>query len=502
LSTFIFVVCKRTWTYDTVYTVPNLKIFVMQPAHGDQHKEYRHEPAKNINLLQYNHTDTGNAERLIAAFGHDVRYCPELRKWLIWSGSRWKINAGSVVRKLAIRTLRLFYFQAAQIPDEDRRGKTEAFACLSENDPKIHAMLNCLKEDERIEIDARRLDADPWVLNCLNGTLNLQADRITFRDPCREDLITKTCPVNFGYDAECPRFLKFLHRIFDGDTALIEYIQRALGYWLTGAVHEKAVFCLFGSGSNGKTTLLETIRYVMGDYAGQVMIETLLRHDGTHDNAAMSDLADLKGIRFVTTSEPAGGSRLAEATIKQLTGMGQMKTRRIYENPIMFPPTHKIVMDMNDKPHVNVEDDAVWDRLKAIPCTVKIPAGERDGELCAKLKAEAPGILLWAAIGCWRWQRFGLEDSPKIQEAGALWQRENDAVGRFTNECCRFGLGTYASSSDLAATFAEWNSSEGYQLPIGKLRKRLHSLGCAPVSRRIDGNLQRGWSGVTVSATT
>src|SRR5262249_51515381 len=263
-------------------------------------------------------------------------------------------------------------------------------------------------------------DTDPLLLNCKNGTLDLRTGEL--RAHSRRDLITKMCAVRYNDTAKCPVFLRFLDTIFNQSGDLMAYVQRILGYALTDDVGEKALFCFHGDGNNGKTTLLEVVRYLLADYAGQIMIESLLTDNPFHRSTALADLADLRGARFVTTSEADRGKHLAEAQIKQLTGMGQVKSCRKYENPVEFPPTFKIFMDTNHKPMVRGQDAAIWSRLKLIPFTVTIPKDEIDKNLLEKLKREAPGILRWAVEGCLEWQRDGLNEPSEVSESVQEWQ--------------------------------------------------------------------------------
>jgi putative DNA primase/helicase len=185
------------------------------------------------------------------------------------------------------------------------------------------------------------------------------------------------------------------------------------------------MFVLFGSGSNGKTTLLEAIRHVMGGYAGQVAVKTLMAKRG---DSISNDIAQLQGRRFVTSSEVDSGQRLAEAQVKQLTGGGMLQARYLYQEYFEFLPTFKIFMDCNHKPEIRGTDSAIWRRMKLIPFKVEIPASEKDGTLGEKLKAEAPGILAWAVRGCLEWQRMGLEEPECVQKATGDYAEEMDVV--------------------------------------------------------------------------
>lgn len=197
--------------------------------------------------------------------------------------------------------------------------------------------------------------------------------------------------VNYRPNAQCPQWLKFLDRIFNHDQALIAYLQKVIGYSLTGAVTEKALFLFHGDGNNGKTTLLETIRHILGDYAGVVDIDALM--SSSQDSARERAIANLHGKRFVTASEAEAGQRFREATIKKLTGMGRLVSRRLYSNSFEFDPEFKLFIDANHKPDIRGTDEAIWIRVRLIPFTVTIPDADIDKDLWRKLRAEVRGIL-------------------------------------------------------------------------------------------------------------
>jgi putative DNA primase/helicase len=303
-------------------------------------------------LLLQPHTDTGNAERLVALYGRDIRFSVEMKKWLVWDGRRWNSEDSRRIKLLAKRTMRKMYTQAAAIDGADE--KAEKHARKSESAAGIAAMLTCAEYEEGIPALAEELDRNPYLLNFLNGTLDLKSGVLC--EHRREDLITKLVHFDFDPQASCPLFLQFICRIMGASpdasepeleraSRLVSYLQKCFGYSLTGDVAEKAVFCLFGAGNNGKTTLLEAIRFILAEYSTQVLIDSLMMHHSRESNASLADLGDLRGARFVTTSEAEEGQRLAVGKLKYLTqGMGEIKTCRKYENPIKFTATHKLFL--------------------------------------------------------------------------------------------------------------------------------------------------------------
>jgi len=255
---------------------------------------------------------------------------------------------------MAKQTARAMYNSIADIGDTGDREKFARHAIKSEYASRIGAMVSLATTEVGIPVRPEDLDKDRFLLNCRNGTVDLRTGKLF--PARREDLITRLAPVDYNPEAECPEFDKFITRIMGEDQALVEYIERCLGYALTGDASEHVMFVLFGSGANGKTTLLEAVRHVLGDYAGQLPIKTLMVKRW---ESIPNDIAQLKGLRFVTSSEVEAGERLAEAQTKQLTGGGTLMGRKLYHEYFEFEPTHKIFMDCNHKPTIQGTDEGI-----------------------------------------------------------------------------------------------------------------------------------------------
>jgi len=465
--------------------------------------------SKIPNLLRQGFHDAGNAERLEAIHGRDLRYCYEFRKWLIFDGQRWVRDTHGIAEKWAKETIVSFLKQAVATENES----AEKFARGSLNVNRINGMLFLARCE--LPIASEDLDAHPYLLNCLNGTLDLKTGEL--REHQREDYLTKLVHFEYKPQAECPRFKEFLYEIMGSSSdsseaeleridQLVEYLQKAFGSACTGDTSEKKVFCFFGGGDNGKTTLLEAIRHVIAEYSHQVLIDSLMARTMQQTNASMADLADLRGARFVTTSEGERGQRLAEARLKYLTaGMGEIKTCRKYENPIKFPATHKLFIDSNYKPRVRGTDDAIWSRLKPIPFTVTIPRERIDRSLLTKLKDEGEGILAWLIEGYQKWQREGLSDPKEVNASAEGWQEENNPLRDFIADVCILDLdrkdgedSLFCRVSTLSKAYRQWaqDNGEKYSLSPREFGNRLEHMGCKGGTKRISGKRQRVWLGI------
>src|ERR1700719_2000670 len=286
------------------------------------------------------------------------------------------------------------------------------------------------------------------MLNTENGTVDLRSGRLRPHRP--EDLLSKMIPFRYDRHAECPQFMAFLHRIMgrhpdgsepenDNAERLVSYLQRVFGCAATGKP-EKLLFVLYGDGNNGKTTLLEIIRDALGDkeYAGQVQVDSLMIRpkEALSNNAVNTDLADLQGCRFVSSSEVEQGQRLSLSRVKYLTGLGQIKARRLRENMITFRPTYKLFLDCNHKPVIADPNDAIWNRVKCIPFKTQIPKEEIDMGLPVKLRTELAGILRWIVEGAVLYHREGLGDSPDVIAATEQYRQESDRLKEFFEDRC------------------------------------------------------------------
>jgi putative DNA primase/helicase len=263
----------------------------------------------------FNLTDLGNSIRFINEFGEKVRYCVTWKEWLVWTGKNWEVDYRAETSKMARIVVKNMYREASGIEDETERKKVAQHAMKTESLSRLNAIKAMAKDDSRVRIRAEDLDKDLWLLNCNNGTIDLKTGELLPHDP--EKLITKIVSADFSPEAECPTWKAFLHTIMGGNEEMIQFLQRAVGYSLTGDTSEQCFFILYGLGANGKTTFLNPLIHMLNDYAKQSPPETFLNLQRRGIN---NDIARLKDARFVTATEPEANQSFAEGVLKQLTG--------------------------------------------------------------------------------------------------------------------------------------------------------------------------------------
>lgn len=303
----------------------------------------------------------------------------------------------------------------------------------------------------RLAVGLDILDADPMLLNCPNGTVDLRTGEL--RSHRANDFLTKRTQVHCDLNAVCPRWRRFLQEIFPDDAQIIDFLQRALGYSLTGDVSEQVFFILYGEGANGKSTFITLISQILGDYAmtaapGLLMAKKYEAHP--------TELADLFRQRFVATSEVRTDARWDEERIKQLTGGDKIKARRMREDFWEFMPTHKIWLSANHRPTTTDTTHSFWRRVKMIPFNVIFKKQEQDLELPQVLMEEAPGILGWMVQGCIEWQNNKLGSAAAVEIATAQYRNISDEILNFIEERCTRTPGGQIKAMDLFSAYSRY----------------------------------------------
>jgi len=398
-------------------------------------------------------TDLTNGELFVQEFGDRVRYCMAWKRWLIWNGNNWKSDECGEIFALAKDFLRGMFLRVARITDHQRAVDLVKHLIKCESLRRRQSLVESASLERSVRITPTEIDQEHFLLNVANGTLDLKTGKL--HEPLRERFITKYAPVRYVDDAPSEVWNFFLMRIMDGNARLITFLQKAVGWALTGDMSEQVMFILYGSGANGKSTFLNAIMEILGDYAMSSPTETFMRK---HGEGISNDIARLRGTRFVTTVEAEEGKRLSEPLIKQVTGQDTMTARFLYGEYFDFMPTFKIFMATNHKPVIKGNDFGIWRRIKLIPFTVTIPYEERDPNLMDKLRAEREGILRWMVEGCLLWQKERLGEPEEIRAATDEYQEEMDVIGSFIRECCVVDKKGYlkVTSADLYRAYIGW----------------------------------------------
>jgi putative DNA primase/helicase len=409
-------------------------------------------------------TDLGNAQRFALQHGQDLRYVYAEHRWYLFKDGVWWPDTGEQVEPLAKATAIALYAEAMGESNDERRRLLSKHAGQTASRDKLAAMVDVARSEMGIPIKAEKFDADPWLLACANGVLDLKTGKL--REAKREDLLSRSTGVAFDPSAKCPTFTAFLSRIFDGNKALIEFIQRAAGYSLTGDTSEQCLFMCWGTGANGKSTLLTVLREVIGDYGIQADMSAFMarRHDGPRN-----DIARLRGARFCVAIETEDGHRLAEALLKQLTGQDTVAARFLYSEAFEFQPAFKLWLAANHKPTIRGTDLAIWRRIRLVPFEVTIPPAEQDRKLAEKLRAERPGILNWCLEGCLAWQRDGLREPKEVISATHAYRGEQDVLGQFVKDCCVEEESASERVSTVYRRYTEWCES-AHEKPETKMK--------------------------------
>ena len=450
----------------------------------------RYEPTPTpINL-----TDMGNARRFAIQHKDRVHYCYPWARWLVWDGRRWSQDQTGEIMRLAKEAVQAMYAEASAIDEEDARRALAKHALRSEAQSRVDAMLTLAQSEPGIALMPAAFDAQPWLFNCANGTVDLRTGELRPHSPT--DMLTAMAPTDYDPEAQCPRWFEFQQQICSNDMDFMLHKQRAYGYALTGNTSEQCLFLLYGTGANGKSTELGAVRAVLGeDYALHTPTETLLANE--RGGGVPNDVARLRGARYVTAVEAESGRRLAEGLIKQMTGGDPIAARFMRAEWFEFMPTHKLFLAVNHKPIIRGQDKGIWRRIRLWPYTTTIPDDKQDKELAAKLQAEAVGILAWMIEGCLDWQKYGLGLPAQVMGATLDYQQEMDVLGGFVQDICIETPTATVMTKDLYAAYTAWCERNGEKaMTKTALGLRLQERG-ATATRDMHG---RGWRGIGLLA--
>lgn len=434
-------------------------------------------------------TDLGNAERLVDRYGEDLRYCTDQKEWYVWDGIRWRADTMEV-RRRAIDSARSIEGDAELVigesaEDENLRRGIIAHAHRSEARERLKAAMDVaeacsLPSGQSVGVMRGDFDAGLYTLNCLNGILDLRTGELAPHS--RDALMTRMTSAPYFAEARSEVWDAFLHDVTQGDAELMSYLQRVAGYALTASTTEERFFVIHGPTRSGKTTFIEALKAMMGDYSATSSFDTWVQHN--HSGGPRSDIARLASVRLVTASEVNAGARLDEALVKQFTGGDTVTARHLYRGEFEFRPQAKLFLVANERPRVSGSpSDAIWSRLVEIPFGFVIPEGKRDPSVKSRLTdphESGAAILAWAAAGTRAWFEGGLGVPPAaVATATDSYRAEVDTVGAFIEACC---VADRAASAQLARVHAAWlewanRSGESVSLTNRALSKELQNRG-------------------------
>jgi len=474
--------CKgRTWAEarQSISGGDNLKEFVAgAPARRSRKKKAGPEAPAITGSFSW--SDLGNARRLVAKHGRDLKYMHLNKEWYYWTGKVWQVdNCGEAVRR-AKDTIREIYAEGMAQKDLDRRADYLKFALKSEGAQRIKGMLELAQSEPGIPVLPDQLDADPWLFNCDNGTILLRGGKL--QPHRREDLLTCLSPVAYDPQATYAEFENFLYQILNYNQNLVDFLWMSFGYALTGKTSEQCFWFFWGNGANGKGTLIDSISNIFGSYWMNISTETLLANQNA-GSQIRSDVARLDGPRLVTAAEIDKGRRLSESLIKGLTGNDTITARFLYGKDFDFIPQFKLFVQTNNKPIIRDQTNAMWRRLKLVEFPMDFRANP-DRELPDRLEAESPGILAWLVRGCLEWQRCkGLEEPDEVKEAVQEYRAEMDPLKEFIETKCLVGEGLTVTAADLYRAYNSWADENDLQKKE-RLLKRSFGLALAELGFR------------------
>lgn len=442
-------------------------------------------------------TDTGNALRFLALADGLFRHVGDWGHWLHWTGSVWERDQTGRVWRAARRVPPAVEVEAGAAATDDEARACVKWARTSEGAARYRAMLEIAATDAAVSTRTDQWDQRGDQLNTPTGIVDLCSGALHPHDKAM--LCSKVAGAPLGRPDECPQWTALLDWAFCGDRDLVEWFQRAVGCSLFGDQREHAFFFCYGGGRNGKGTVVNTLRKVLGSYSYALPAEfvAIKKYGQSHP----TELTGLFRARMAVQSEVDPTAQLDESKIKQLSGGDEVTARYVNKDFFSFPPTWKLWLVGNHKPRVRGTDDGIWRRMRLIPFLAVVAPGHEDRDLSARLLTEAPGILAWAVQGAVAWQAHGLGNCAAVEQASAEYRQGEDHVGEFVDDCCQVDTALWPTvkKSDMRSAYESWCREQGaYPLSARQFADRLHSAGV----RSVKSGAERRWSGIRLLVTT
>ena len=430
-------------------------------------------------------TDRGSATFFASCWRNRLLYHAERKTWLVYTGTHWTDDKTNQALRYAMETTNTMVERLTELSNDDQ-SKLAKHAFKTRNESRLRAMLSLAKS--LMPVTSKIFNADPMKLNVLNGTIDLRTGSL---HPHRaEDLLTKIVPVEYDRDAKAPTWHGFVSRTFDKDPEYIAFVQRLVGYCLTGAMNEKAFFVIWGPSNTGKTVFAESLKKLLGDYGQTAALSAFApRHN---EGLNSPDIARMEGRRLVLASESGEGKQLNEEMIKRITGSDSITACFKYGDHFEYLPQCKIMLVTNFKPEIREADDSIWGRVRVLPFNSVISEADKDTNLLSKIDAELSGILNWALAGTQLWLQNGLGSCRAVDSVTCEYRTEMDVLGHFIKDSCTINESATAAPGELYTAYATWTKANGYP-PCNQnlFSRRLRDIGY----RKFEGARGR-WKGI------
>lgn len=427
------------------------------------------------------YSDDSLADVFAERYNGDLMFVAPWKRWMVWTDSVWRHDETLRATDMARRVCREQGNEALVRPELASKARSIATALTSAR--TIGNVEKLARSDRRMAASADQWDHDVWALNTPGGIVDLTTGLL--RPARKDDFVTKSTSVTPG--GACPTWLNFLNVATEGDTELVAYLRRMVGYCLTGVTREHALFFVYGTGGNGKGTFLNAINAILNNYSKPTSMETFVEQKFA-SNGDTANVAGMMGARIVMAQETQEGKRWNEARLKEMSGGDPVTARFLGANPFTYTPQFKLVFAGNHKPALRNVDEAIKRRFNLIPFTVTVKPENKDVHLSEKLKLEAGGILQWAIDGCLDWQDNFLAPPERVQVATEEYFEEEDSLGQFLEECCIFDRNCRVKTSDMYQRYGRWADASGeFTLPKKRWLQQL-ALRAMP-SRKISGDM-------------
>jgi len=439
-------------------------------------------------------SDKGNAELLAQYFGYDILFVPEAGKaggYYVWTGTHWEYDKGNAAMyRRAKEITGILLVHASKQATADQREEWASYAISCGNAGKLKNMIELVRTHVRT-VHKSEFNNQRMLLNLREGTVDLKTGTIRPHD--RNDLLTKCQSIPWNPAAECKRWLQFLNEVFEGNQEVIDFIQRAVGYTLTGLTVEEVLFIGWGTGRNGKGKFTDTLIALLGDYARPAKFDMFVAKKG--DEGKANAEAELFGAHFVPASEGEQSKRLAEAKIKNMVSGDPVEGEKKYQDSFTYYPEYKIWLFTNYKPRIVGTDEGIWDKVIFIPFKRYFEPNERDKNLLAKLKQELLGILQWAIRGCLAWQEQGLNVPECLKQATAEYRHEQNVLGHFVEDELVENDKLKAPCGQMYEHYKSWAEKNGeYQMTATEFKERMEQR-YGEAGRSAEGKF---WKGVGI----